>query len=134
MIALGAPGWAWAGFGTWGVLWLTAALGLSDGPSRAFLAGTLRKSTFTQIYTTLARRNVMGVWEKLCDPAPDSASLPALFRAALTWRLYDIALRLAVVYPAAFLLGQWVVTGQRGARWQFRWSCPRPISGRIARS
>ena len=60
MAGLGAPWWAWVGFALWGLLWLTAASGLSDEPSRKFLAGTLRKSTFTQIYTTLARRNVMG--------------------------------------------------------------------------
>lgn len=58
MAGLHAPWWVWAVFVIWGVLWLTAALGLSDSASRAFLTGTLRKSTFTQIYTTLARRNV----------------------------------------------------------------------------
>ena len=98
----------------WGLLWLTAALGLSDPASRKFLAGTLRKSTFTQIYTTLARRNVMGLWTRLCDPAPNDAPAPTLFRAALTWRLYDLALRLAVAYPLLLLIGQWVVTGAEG--------------------
>ena len=80
MLGLGAPWWVWVGFALWGLLWLTAALGLSDPASRKFLAGTLRKPTFTQIYTTLARRNVMG--------------------------LYDLALRLAVAYPILLLLGQ----------------------------
>ena len=114
MAGLGAPWWAWTGFVLWGLLWVTAASGLSDLASRRFLAGTLRKSTFTQIYTTLARRNVMGIWNRLCDPASDTASVPAFFRAALTWRLYDLALRLAVAYPLVLLVGQWVVTGAEG--------------------
>ena len=111
MAGLGAPWWAWTGFAVWGLLWVTAASGLSDEASRKFLSGTLRKSTFTQIYTTLARRNVMGIWKRLCEPAPVGASLPAFFRAALTWRLYDVALLLAVAYPILLLVGQWVVTG-----------------------
>jgi len=56
------------------VLWLFAILGLSDGPSRAFLAGTLRKSSYTQIYTALTRRNVMWLWRRLCDGAPATAT------------------------------------------------------------
>jgi len=114
MAGLGAPWWAWTGFAVWGLLWVTAASGLSDEASRKFLSGTLRKSNFTQIYTTLARRNVMGIWNRLCDPASDAASLPAFLRAALTWRLYDVALLLAVAYPILFLVGQWVVTGAEG--------------------
>ena len=55
-----------------------------------------------------------GLWTRLCDPAPDNASTPTLFRAALTWRLYDLALRLAVAYPLLLLVGQWVVTGAEG--------------------
>jgi hypothetical protein len=111
MAILGVPWWGYSAFFVWGLLWLVAGLGLSDEASRKFLAGTLRKSTFTQIYTTLARRNVMGIWNRLCDPAPKDASLPAFFRAALTWRLHDVALRLAVAYPLLLLVGQWVATG-----------------------
>lgn len=114
MAGLGVPWWAWTGFVVWGVLWVAAALGLADPASRKFLAGTLRKSTFTQIYTTLARRNVMGLWIRLCDTAPDNAPTATLFRAALTWRLYDVALRLAVAYPILLIVGQWVVTGAEG--------------------
>ncbi|MEI4232724.1 hypothetical protein [Roseovarius sp. D22-M7] len=111
MAILGVPWGGCGAFFVWLVLWLVAGLALSGTGSRTFLAGTLRKSTFTQIYTTLARRNVMWVWARFCDPAPDSASAPALFRAALTWRIYDFALTLAMAYPAVLLIGQWVVTG-----------------------
>ena len=104
LLALPAPWWVWAGALAWLALWLTALLGLSDGASRGFLAGTLRKSTYTQIYTTLTRRNVMGLWRRLCDPADDRTGLPALFRAALSWRLAGWVLLIALVYTLALTL------------------------------
>jgi hypothetical protein len=107
-----APWWLWAGAIAWLLLWLTALLNLSDGASRAFVAGTLRKSSYTQIYTTLTRRTVMGVWRRVCDPADDRDSVPALFRAALTWRLYDAALLIAVTYPIVLPIAQWIATGE----------------------
>ncbi|TCO72418.1 hypothetical protein [Rhodovulum euryhalinum] len=114
LLAFG-PHWAvWAASLAAFALWLFAILGLSDGPSRAFLAGTLKKSSYTQIYTTLTRRNVMWVWRRLCDEASDRDGWPTLFRAALTWRLYDKALLIAVAYPVLLLVGQWIVTGAEG--------------------
>lgn len=111
MLAFPTPWWVWTGALAWLTLWLTALLGLSDAASRAFLSGSLRKSTYTQIYTTLTRRNVMAVWRRLCDDADDRDSVPALFRAALTWRLWDAALLIALAYPALLLVGQWIVDG-----------------------
>ena len=104
--------WVWVAGVAWLVLWAVAILNLSDGASRGFVAGTLRKSTYTQIYTTLTRRNVMGVWRRVCDPADDRDPVPTLFRAALTWRLYDAALLIAVAYPIALPVAQWIVTGE----------------------
>ncbi|WP_343755424.1 hypothetical protein, partial [Rhodovulum strictum] len=109
------PHWkVWVSVLLWLVLWLVAILGISESESRRFLAGTLRKSSYTQIYTTLTRRNVMWVWRRYCDEASDRDTWPTLFRAALTWRLYDTALLLAVAYPLLLLVGQWVVTGGEG--------------------
>jgi hypothetical protein len=88
-----------------------ALLSLSDPASRGFMAGTLRKSTYTQIYTTLTRRQVTALWNRLCDPVAEKAGIIPLFRAALTWRLYDTALLIAVAYPILLPVGQWVVTG-----------------------
>ena len=88
-----------------------ALLSLTDPASRGFLAGTLRKSSYTQIYTTLTKRSVMRLWSALCDPVEDRAPLPRLMGAALTWRLYDRALLIAVVYPIRLLVGQWLATG-----------------------
>ncbi|TVR47686.1 MAG: hypothetical protein EA386_07000, partial [Rhodobacteraceae bacterium] len=111
---IGAPWWGWCLYLVWAAPWITAALGLSDGASRKFLAGGLRRSTYTQIYTTLTRRLLTPLWTRLCDPAPDKAPWPTQFRAALTWRLYDRALLIAVAYPILLLVGQWVVTGNEG--------------------
>jgi hypothetical protein len=97
------PIWGWLALVTFLLLTGTALLSFTDPASRAFLAGTLRKSTYTQIYTTLTRRLVMRLWSALCDPAEDRASVPSLFRAALTWRLYDKALLIAVAYPRCCL-------------------------------
>jgi hypothetical protein len=105
------PIWGWLALVTFLLLTGTALLSFTDPDSRAFLAGTLRKSTYTQIYTTLTRRLVMRLWSALCDPAEDRASVPSLFRAALTWRLYDKALLIAVAYPILLPLVQWLVTG-----------------------
>jgi len=109
-----APIWGWLVIVVFVLLTFTALLSFSDSASRAFLAGTLRKSNYTQIYTTLTRRAVMRIWDALCDPAENRDSPATLLRAALTWRLYDRALMIAVVYPILLLVGQWVVTGSDG--------------------
>ncbi len=116
-VALGSGGvslWGWAAYLVGGVLWVTAALGLGDADSRKFLAGTLRKSTYTQIYTTLTRRLLTPLWNRYCDPVPERTWWPGQFRAALTWRLYDRALLIAFAYPGVLLAGQWAVTGDDG--------------------
>ncbi|WP_306030685.1 hypothetical protein [Stappia sp. MMSF_3263] len=115
LAAIGKPHWFVAILlVSWLLLWFLAALLMSDTGTRGFLAGTLRHSKYTQIYTRLTRGGVLWVWSRLCDPADDRASWPSLFRAALTTRLYDKALLLAVAYPILLLVGQWVVTGAEG--------------------
>ncbi|MGY6548854.1 MAG: DUF3488 domain-containing protein [Roseinatronobacter sp.] len=109
-----AAWWVWTAFAIWGALWVTAGLGLGDAASRKFQSGTLRRSTYTQIYTTLTRRLLTRLWARLCDPVPEKAPWPAQFRAALTWRLYDRALLIALAYPMLLLVGQWVWTGEEG--------------------
>jgi hypothetical protein len=74
--------------------------------------------TYTQIYTTLTRRLLMPLWAALCDEPGnpkqmERARIPVatLFRHALTWRLYDKALLIAVAYPILLPVLQWLVTG-----------------------
>lgn len=115
LAAIGKPHWFVATlFVSWLLLWFLAALLMSDTETRSFLAGTLRHSNYTQIYTRLTRGGVLRIWHRLCNPADDKVSWPTLFRAALTTRLYDKALLLAVAYPVLLLVGQWVVTGAEG--------------------
>jgi len=107
--------WAvWTGLALWLLLWLIAVLALTDAASRKFLSGTLRKSTYTQIYTTLTRRNVTWLWGKVCDEAEDEDSLTTFLRAALTWKLYDAALLIAMAYPLILMSLQWVGMGAEG--------------------
>jgi hypothetical protein len=68
----------------WLVLVLVALLAQTDATRRKWLAGTLRKSTFTQIYTTLTRQRLMSIWDSVCDPVTDKAGLRQTFSAALT--------------------------------------------------
>jgi len=91
--------------------WFIAALMISEPTRREHLAGTLKHSRYTQIYTYLTKSGVDRIWDSVCDPVDEKASWPTLFRAALTWRLYDKALLFAVAYPIMLLVGQWVATG-----------------------
>jgi hypothetical protein len=106
-----APWWVWVAVLSWLVLTVVAILGQSEAESRKFLSGTLRKSTYTQIYTGLVGRSHDRLWNANCDPVERGAALPAMFRAALTWRLYDRALLLAVIYPILLPVLWWLVTG-----------------------
>jgi hypothetical protein len=109
---LGAAAWVWVGGLLWLALTLMALLSQTDPASRAYIAGTLRKSTFTQVYTTLTRRTLTQLWSRFCDPVPETAPATQVFRAALTWRLYDSALLIAVAYPILLPVGWWLITGQ----------------------
>jgi len=109
------------------VIWVLCAcwLGLSliamlaqIGPGgRSYLIGTLGKSTFTQIHTNTTRKGLNSLWNRYCDAPPEKPNLPATFHAALTWRLYDAALLIAVVYPILLLVGWWGLgyAGQLGS-------------------
>jgi hypothetical protein len=66
-----APVWGWIALAVFLALWGTALLSFTDPASRAFLAGTLRKSTYTQIYTTLTRRLLQRIWKAVCDEPGD---------------------------------------------------------------
>lgn|GEM_PF-4642070 len=109
---LGAAAWVWVGGLLWLALTLMALLSQTDPASRAYIAGTLRKSTFTQVYTNLTRRTLTQLWSRLCDPVSETAPATQVFRAALTWRLYDSALLIAVAYPILLPVGWWLITGQ----------------------
>lgn len=113
------PAWGWAALTAYVLLSGLALLSFTDLASRSFLAGTLRNRTYTQIYTTLTRRLILPIWAALCDEPGrpkqmERERIPAatLFRHALTWRLYDKALLIAVAYPVLLPVLQWLVTGE----------------------
>ncbi|MEM6387450.1 MAG: hypothetical protein AAF718_14565 [Pseudomonadota bacterium] len=112
MAAQGAAWWVWTVSFTWFALSFMAALGQADAPSRRFITGTLKHSRFMQVYDARVPRWHGPIWERFCDPVPKDAGFRETFWGALTWRLYDRALLIAVVYPIILLVGWWIVTGE----------------------
>jgi len=88
-------------------LCLTACLAMLDTPSRLWVAGTLRKGQFTQIYVAATQRRLDWLWARFCNPVDATAPPLAIFRAALSTRLCGIALLITVlVCLGAMLVGQ----------------------------
>ena len=117
--AFGAPGWVWLAGVLFLALAVAAALTQSSAGGRYFLSGTLRTRHYTQVYRYVARRLNDWVWRRVGRmrvlpngtkaPPPEIIPLPALLRAALTWRLLDRALLIALAYPLLALLLPWLL-------------------------
>ena len=117
--AFAAPGWVWVAGALFLALAVLAALAQSSVGGRAYLTGTLRTRHYTQVYRLVARRLNDWVWRRvgrmrvLSDgteaPPPATANPWHLFRAALTWRLLDRALLIAVAYPVVALILPWLL-------------------------
>ena len=109
-----APGWLitgtllWLGFSTIALLFTV------ETERRKFIIGTLRHSRFTQVYTKPAAKITDWFWSRYCDDSYKDHNPAITFRHALTWRLYDKAMLLAVVYPIWAMLLFWIITGQDG--------------------
>jgi hypothetical protein len=128
------PVWGWIALVAFILLTGVALLSFSDLASRNFLAGTLRHRTYTQIYTTLTRRMVQRLWAALCDEPGNPKQMerepvptPTLFRHALTWRLYDKALLIAVAYPILLPVLQWLLTGEAAMVGSFEFLATTPF-------
>ncbi|MGJ8590033.1 MAG: hypothetical protein ACSHXW_18120 [Yoonia sp.] len=103
----------------WLVLALISLLAQTSPVGRDFLAGTLQTIHYTPLYRSIARPLNDWIWKRvgrtrtLPDnteaPLPATTSILQLFRAALTWRMLDLALLLAIAYPALALMLQWLV-------------------------
>lgn len=116
VLATVQPSWyCWLGSILWLALTLIAILGQIEPASRAYIAGTLRKPNFTHIYIFTTKRRLEWIWSRVCDPVTDDVGLPATFRAALTWRLYDRTLLIAAAYPILLLLVAWMLSGRVAA-------------------
>lgn len=116
-----APGWLWLAAFVWLKLALVALLMQAEAARRAFLVGTLRHKRYTQIYLAIARPMNLWLWRRLGRmeagpdgtprPPPETARLRNLLRAALTWRVVNLALLLAVAYPVLALIRPWLMGG-----------------------
>ncbi|MGY6536115.1 MAG: hypothetical protein ACXIVG_12275 [Pararhodobacter sp.] len=116
-----APLWIWSVGALWLTLALVAALAQTSTGGQKYLAGTLRTSHYTPVYRFVARRLNDWVWQRvgrLLERPDKTMALPSetmpvwpLFRAALTWRLIDRALLIAVAYPLLALLLPWLLGG-----------------------
>lgn len=140
------PTWVpvgWLVFG--GLLWLVAywiaRLSLKHPPHTKAVAGWLRHPRYTQLYQWACKPAVDHVWTWVCDaPPPKNAGWPAIFKEAITWRLYEKALVFAVMYPLLAAIAFWLWTGNAskagGANmlpaehgiWRFLSLAPIPVS------
>jgi hypothetical protein len=109
------PIWGWTALIVFGLFWATALLSLTDQASRAFLAGSLRRSGYMQIYTTLTRRAVLRLWARLCHRVEAHTGLAGLARASLSLRLAKAALMIAGLYMLLLSGAGWLVTGRPAA-------------------
>ena len=53
----------------------SAILGMLEPASRGYIAGTLRRTNFTQVYIATTRRRLDWFWTRLGDPVDDRAGL-----------------------------------------------------------
>ncbi|MFT5742965.1 MAG: hypothetical protein ACI86S_001027 [Paracoccaceae bacterium] len=109
-----APIWISLPVYFWLFFWFCALVELDDAKGRTRLDRLLSHQDFKSFYHRRVIRPFARIWRRYCDPARKTASAAAVFRAALTWRLYDVALLFAVVYPVFLCLGFWLVLGWDG--------------------
>lgn len=110
-LALPLPTWLTINLALWLFWSLIALLVMADPNRRDFVEGTLRHSRFTQIYAVPTKRIVDWFWSRYCDKAYQGNNIIQTFRHALTWRLYDKALLIAVAYPFWLLTIIWIIWG-----------------------
>ncbi|MEP1588488.1 MAG: hypothetical protein ABJJ92_16640, partial [Tateyamaria sp.] len=135
------PHWAiWVCASVWIVCAMaTLVLGQTE-QRRARLIKLLSDPTYRHAYRATVVRPMRRLWRKYADRAPHGTWL---FRATLTWRTYDVALRIAVSYPVVLLLGPWLIWGgdvalngevlQAGtAQWWHIWPERAPLLGAFA--
>ncbi|TQM89932.1 hypothetical protein [Roseinatronobacter monicus] len=105
----------------WLVLAMIALLAQTSPGGRAYLAGTLQTRHYTQVYLYVARPLNDWVWRRVGRmragpdgteaPPPETTAIWHLLRGALTWRLLDRALLIAVAYPLIALILPWLLGG-----------------------
>ncbi|PWE29999.1 hypothetical protein DDZ14_16290 [Maritimibacter sp. 55A14] len=78
----------------------------------AALVDWIEGDGYGNAYWQVVAPRLARIWTRLCDPAPSGTGFLRTLWAALTWRLYDLALLIAVLYPILALVLPWAVTGK----------------------
>lgn len=107
-----APGLVWFCLLVFLFLWLMALIALADTGWRTRTRQILAAPAFKQVYRWVTQPPFARLWHSLCAPAPARSSAPATLRAALTARLFDRALLIAVAYPICLPILIWLASGQ----------------------
>jgi len=76
------------------------------------LAAWIEGDDFGWGYRKLVGRRLAKLWTRFADPAPCGTKPLGCFWAAFTWKTYDFAMLLAVIYPIAALILVWLGTGK----------------------
>ena len=108
-----APFWLWVklALAVFAVASAVCITMLLDAASTRRLARWLGRAKFDDIYVGLVGWPFLRLWRALAMPVSGNADFYATFRAALTVRLYDRALLIAVIYPMILLFLPWFVSG-----------------------
>ena len=75
------------------------------------LADWLEGGGFGWAYRSVVEGWLEKIWAIYCRPVAEDASVSTIFRAAFTWRVVELALFLAVLYPFASIFVVWLATG-----------------------
>ena len=103
-----APWWVWAILGLWTICAFVALLISTTQTRRARLQTILGDRTYRQAYATVVVRPMRRLWRRFGRPAAHGTWM---FPRAFTWRLYDLALLIAVAYPILLLTLPWLLAG-----------------------
>lgn len=109
-----ASGLIWVIVGSLLLFWFLALIALEDEDWRSRTMRALSDPDFKQVYRAVTVPILARLWHRLCDPAPKNSSALATFRAALTARVYERAMLIAVVYPVLLPVVIWIATGWPG--------------------
>jgi hypothetical protein len=93
---------------------LLSAFALYDEGHKKQVIAILGDKRFDQIYRRLTLPIFVWFWRRVCNPVARGAGLLATLQAALTARLYDRAMLIAVLYPILLPTLVWLAFGKAG--------------------
>jgi hypothetical protein len=93
---------------------LLSAFALYDEGHKKQVIAILGDKRFDQVYRRLTLPIFVWFWRRLCNPVARKAGLLATLQAALTARLYDRAMLIAVLYPILLPTLFWLAIGKAG--------------------